>query len=65
MFKHFNHISEKKSDGSRKWFKVDYLGRPSIWEDYKREQAFRNAIRNVKPIVIEDKKKKKSNDNSL
>lgn len=60
MFKHYNHFSEKRPDGTRKWFKVDHLGRPSIWEDYKREQAFRTAIRNAKPIEFEDKKKKKN-----
>lgn len=64
MFKHFDHFSEKNSDGSRKWFKKDHLGRPSIWEYYKRDQAFRNAIRNVKPIMVEDKKKRK-NDSSV
>lgn len=58
MFKKFDFISEKRADGSRKWKKVDPNGKPSIWEVYKREQSFRNMIRNTKPIVLEKREKK-------
>ena len=64
MFKHFNHISEKRSDGSLKWKKVDHNGKPSIWEEYKKDHAWSVLIRNTKPIVLEDKKKINKKDKS-
>ena len=64
MFKHFNHISEKRSDRSRKWKKVDHNGKPSIWEEYKKDHAWSVLIRNTKPIVLEDKKKINKKDKS-
>ena len=70
MFKKFDFISEKRADGSRKWKKTDPNGKPSIWEIYKKEQAFRNMIRNTKPIVLEkkikgSKKQKDLDDDSM
>ena len=61
MFKKFDFISEKRADGSRKWKKTEPNGKPSIWEVYKKEQAFRNMIRNTKPIVLEKRVKNNSN----
>lgn len=59
MFKHFDFISEKRADGSRKWKKIDPNGNPSIWEVYKKDHKWSLLIKNTKPIVLEDKKKKK------
>lgn len=68
MFKHSNnHISEKRADGSRKWYKTDDRGIESIWETYRREHLFRNLIRITKPLEFEKKKKEdsKNNDSSV
>lgn len=58
MFKHFDFISEKRANGTRKWKKVDHKGNPSIWEVYKREQAFRKAIKLTTPLVLKKKEEK-------
>lgn len=60
MFKHFDFISEKRADGSRKWKKIDPNGNPSIWEEYKKDHTFNNLIKRTKPLVIEEKKKGKN-----
>lgn len=48
----------KRNDGSCVWPPFDKYGKESIWTTYKREQSFRNAIRNVKPIEFMKKKSK-------